>query len=82
MPCQGLKLGMPSFPRGVQTVSADRYNDMVLLTRVLRKLAGAEEQAIQRLTATPATSVVDAPGLYPGRRDARVPPCSPSRDVA
>lgn len=56
---------------GVQTVSADRYNDMALLTRVLRKLAGAEEQAIQPLTATPANSVVDAPGLYPGRRDPR-----------
>ncbi len=56
---------------GVQIVTADRYNDMVLLTRVLQKLAGSTAQAAQPLTASAAAPVTDAPGLYPGRRDPR-----------
>ena len=57
--------------KGVRTVSADNYNDMLVLTRVCLQLAGISPGQAATVSARRVESLKDAPGLYPGRRDAR-----------
>jgi len=58
--------------KGITTVAADNYNDMLVMTRVCRKLADGKDDPIQPATATAASVAnADAPGFYPGRRDPR-----------
>lgn len=57
--------------KGAKSVLVEHYNDMLVLTRVCRKLSGVEKRDIQPVTATAAAAPADAPGLYPGRRDPR-----------